>query len=316
MANNFSLFPVMNESLKTKAGIQVMPLKFYYIDDDEEVQLNAEESDSGSFVYSIFKENAAYSHDEYNFCLERKYMIRSHKCLFGKDGIACANAELGIAAIWTSSESRQRGVIKGGSFTKANSTVNTEIKHEFKTAQLRGRVDFSVVIYIKDPGRAFGDERHLANESGYVLGEIDRFSVVLDGTGSEFPIYEISEPSQPLWYISCDWEDPTVDRFSETVSIFINNAHKNYKYIDSGHKKLYDEQLIIEIMASAIGIIIAKLKENKIFWEQTISDDNLRPGSVSQAVNYFINTHEWDVSSPESLSLSIRKYLEKNGGAF
>ena len=315
MAHNFSLFPVLNDNLKTKAGIQVMPLRFYYIADDEEVKLNAEESDSGSCIYSIFTENGLYSHDEYNFCVERQYMIRSHKCLFGKDGIACANAELGIAAIWTSSESRQRGVIKGGSFKKETASVKTEIKHEFKTAQLRGRVDFSVVVYIKDPGRAFGDERHLANESGFVLGEIDRFSVLLDGTGSVFPIYEISEPSQPLWYIRCDWEDPTVDRFSEAVSIYINNAHKNYKYIDSSHKKLFDEQLLNEIMASAIGIIISRLKENKVFWDQTVSGDSLQPGSVCQAVNYFINTLEWAVSSPESISFSIRTYLEKNGGA-
>lgn len=315
MAYNFSLFPTLNENLKTKAGIQLMPLRFYYIADDEEINLNAEESDSGSCVYSIFTENGLYSHDEYNFCFERQYIIRSHKCLFGKEGIACANAELGIAAIWTSSESKQRGVIKGGSFSKNSSSVVTRINHEFRTAQLRGRVDFSIVVYIIDPGRAFSDERHLANESGYVLGEIDRFSVVLDGTGSVFPIYEVSEPLQPLWYIKCDWEDPTVDRFSEAVSIYINKANKNYKYIDSSHKRLYDEQLLTEIMSSAIGVIITKLKESKVFWDQTISGDSLQPGSVSSAVNYFINALEWDVSSPENISLSIRKYLEKNGGA-
>lgn len=315
MAHNFSLFPVLNETLKTKIGIQIMPLKFYYIADDEEINLNTEESDSGSCVYSVFTENGLYSHDDYNFCLERNYIIRSHKCLFGKEGIACANAELGIAAVWTSAESRQRGVIKGSTFTKDTDNVITEIKHEFKTAQLRGRVDFSVIIYVKDPGRAFSDERHLANESGYILGEIDSFSVVLDGTGSDFPIYEVPDPDQPLWYIKCDWEDPTVDRFSEAVSIYINTAHKNYKYIDVSRKKLYDERLLAEIMASALGIIITKLKESKVFWEQTISGDSLQPGSVSAAVYYFITAHEWDVSSPENISLSIRKYLEKNGGA-
>ena len=63
-------------------------------------------------------------------------------------------------------------------------------------------------------------------------------------------------------------------------------------------------------MASALVIIISKLKEQENYWDVTIGDD-LQSGSVSEAVYYFINTLEWDVSTPDAMSLSIRKFFDQ-----
>ena len=38
---------------------------------------------------------------------------------------------------------------------------------------------------------------------------------------------------------------------------------------------------------------------------------DLQRGSVSEAVNYFINTLEWDVTELEVMSLSIRKFFDQ-----
>ena len=105
-------------------------------------------------------------------------------------------------------------------------------------------------------------------------------------------MYEIHEPGQPLWYVKCDWIDPTYDLFSDSVSIF-------------------DEQLLKEIMASALGVIITKLKEQEDYWDVTTSGEDLQSGSVSEAIHYFIDTLEWDVSGPEAMSLSIRKFFDQ-----
>jgi len=64
-------------------------------------------------------------------------------------------------------------------------------------------------------------------------------------------------------------------------------------------------------MASALGVIITKLKEQENYWDVTTIGEDLQSGSVSEAINYFINTLEWDVSGPESLSLSIRKFFDQ-----
>ena len=65
-----------------------------------------------------------------------------------------------------------------------------------------------------------------------------------------------------------------------------------------------------EIMASAIGIIVTKLKEQEVYWDATTTNQNLEQGSVSEAVYYFMNVLGLDFSSPEALSFSIRKLFD------
>lgn len=78
---------------------------------------------------------------------------------------------------------------------------------EFEVAQLRGEVVFSTILYIADAGTPDSDELHLANTKGYVLGKLEDYTIKLDGNGSIFPVFEVSEPGQPLWYVRCDWID-------------------------------------------------------------------------------------------------------------
>ena len=68
---------------------------------------------------------------------------------------------------------------------------------------------------------------------------------------------------------------------------------------------------MIEIMASALTIIITELKQDTNYWEDTVNGNNLQRGSVSEAVYYFITTHRWDVTSTESLSISIHKFFDQ-----
>ena len=48
-------------------------------------------------------------------------------------------------------------------------------------------------------------------------------------------------------------------------------------------------------MASALGVIVTKLKEQEDYWDATTSGEDLQNGSVSEAIHYFIDTLEWDV---------------------
>ena len=133
----------------------------------------------------------------------------------------------------------------------------------------------------------------------------NKITVRLDGIGSEFPIYEINNPTLTLWYIECNWKDPTYDQFIECISIYFNKGHKNYKFLEK------DNQLLNEIMASALFLLITKLKSQEDYWDATMEGYDLLEGSVSAAVNYFIKTLGWKVDSPEALSISIRDFFDK-----
>lgn len=311
MAANISLFPVITDDLLGKTRFQASPYQLYYVRDDQEYVLRTEEVDSSTIVHKVIDDEGIWSPDDYQLCIRRKYSIRTYQCLFGPNGIACNNAKLGIALMWTSPDSKQRGVIPIGEIENFQRDLEFELNYEFSEAQLRGSVEFSTIIYLKEAGTPLWGEEHLANQYGCILGELDnKFVIRLDGNGSVFPMYEIHEPGQPLWYVKCDWIDPTYDLFSDSVSIYINTAHKNYKYLDKT-KRTFDEQLLKEIMASALGVIITKLKEQEDYWDATTSGEDLQNGSVSEAIHYFIDTLEWDVSGPEAMSLSIRKFFDQ-----
>ena len=311
MSNKILLFPSLNDELLSRIRFQIHKYSFFYTDkDDEEYELIDEPVESGSSINAIKDEKGLWTQDDNNLCFRRKYCLRTFQCLFGENGVACSDAILGLGIQWTSSDSRQRGVIRLGKFNSSDKILEGEAEMKFAKAQLRGEVNFSTILYLAHAGNPSENELHLANTEGYVLGELDSYTIKLDGSSSSFPIYEVSEPDQPLWYIKCDWLDPTVDALSDCLSININTAHKNYSYINRDEKN-FDKQLLSEIMASAITLFIEKLRLETGYWDQIMQGENLENGSIGQAVYYFMETLGWDLSSPESTSLSARKYFDQ-----
>lgn len=310
MANNIMLFPSLNEELVSKIRFEKEKFHFYYTDehDEEEYDLVDERVEASSF-YCIKDEHGKWTQDDNNLCFRSTFRLRTFQCLFGENGIACKNAKLGMAIQWTSSDSRQRGVVKIGEFSADEQIMEAEVEQRFEKAQLRGLVTLSIIIYLAKPGNPSEGEVHLANTEGYVLGELESYTLKLDGSGSAFPVFEVSDQGQPLWYIKCDWEDPTSDAFSECVSINLNTAHKNYAYIDRNTKE-FNKQLLFEIVASAITLIIEKVRHESD-WDQIMRGENLEQGSVGQAIYYFKSALEWDLTDSETVSLSARKFFEQ-----
>lgn len=311
MTRDILLFPFLNEELQKKIRFQKSKVTFYYRDENnEEHELKDEPVEAQSSINYIKDEAGVWTQDNYNLGLKRRYCLRTFQCLFGAEGVACKSARLGLAMIWTSADSKQRGVIPIGTFGITDSILDIVVEKDFDVAQLRGEVCFSTVLYIARAGEPESDELHLANTNGYILGEFERYIIKLDGNGSTFPVFEVSEPGQPLWYVKCDWIDPTTDSFSECISINLNTAHKNYRYINK-NEKVFDPQLLSEIMASAISIIVEKVRLQSAYWDQIMGNDSLEQGSVGQALYYFMETLEWDLSTPEAVSLSVRKFFDQ-----
>lgn len=310
MSSAISSYPVLTDQLRSRFRFSILEdYSFGYVRDDDEHELVPEELGAGTINHRLVDTNGDWDPDRDCLFVRRRFEIQNASCLFGPDGIACSNAEIGVAVIWTSADSKQRGAVELGGLKKSDAPSRMSLAYSFRTAQLRGMVEFSTVMYIREAGIPQPSERFLAYKRGMLLGEIDRYQIQLDGSGSVFPIYEVEEPDQPLWYVRCDWDDPTYDLFSETVAINLNKAHRNYRYIDR-NSKTYDHQLLNEIIAAAISVIISKLKSQGSYWDSTVSGTDIQPGSVSQAVNYFISTLGWDVSAPETMAISIRKFMD------
>ena len=107
MAANISLFPVITDDLLSKTRFQASPYQLYYVRDDQEYVLRTEEVDSSTIVHKVIDDEGIWSPDDYQLCIRRKYSIRTYQCLFGPNGIACNNAKLGIALMWTSPDSNK-----------------------------------------------------------------------------------------------------------------------------------------------------------------------------------------------------------------
>ena len=71
--------------------------------------------------------------------------------------------------------------------------------------------------------------------------------------------------------------------------------------------------MFLEVISSALMIIIDSVKSNaSTDWDMIINGEDYESGSIAQAINYFVNKLEWDISSPVRLSNSIRAFFDKN----
>lgn len=318
MATPVYLYPYLTDDIKNDNIFQAKKYTVSYTDKEGfEKELEYEEAEAESGV-SCIKTDGVWSADKNNLCIRRLIALRKYRKLFGPDGLACKNAKLGLSLVWTSPDSKQRGarpiMVFGVAETelwdeKDRTFAEGEIEIEFPAGRLRGDVRIEVVLYIATAGIPEADEIHLANEEGLILGSFDSVTFRLDGTGSLFPVFEVYEKDKPLWYVRCDWTDPITDSFTESISININSAHKNYKYIDR-RQKTFCAQLLVEVMSSALCCIIERLREEK-YLEQMLGEEKMESGSIGQVIAYFANTLGWDFSSPDALSLSIREFFDR-----
>lgn len=306
-----SLYPTLTNELLIKAGYLSTNYNFYYTVNGTQYPLEAKPTDASynNEVLLISDERCEWTPDTHELTFERTLILNHPHFLFGSTGIACEGSELGLALLWMSKSSSQRGVRKIGGFKKNDERIELSLHQTFPPGHLRGKVLLQIIVYLKTPGSVQENEQHLVNEAGVVLGVLDQFTIVLDGSGSIFPIVEVSEPKQPLWWVKCDWTDPQTEPFDEEfVQICLNAAHPHYNLlkVDQGLK---ESALLKDIISSALQIIILKVKESGN-WDEIVTGRDCEPGSIGQAVHYFINTFGWDTNSPEKLAYTIRKDLD------
>lgn len=311
MNNEISFFPLLNSNQLNRIGFEASEYGFLYTYEGDTRLLNSnslEEKRSSSDFIKIIDEHGEWTPDKHELSYRKTITINNHRFLFGENGVSCKDATLGIAIGWTSKTSNQRGIEIVGYFDSNEEYVNYHYEGVFLPGTIKGKITFEVILFLAESGNPGLNESHLANKSGMVLGSLEIVNIFIDGDGSMFPIVEVQEPSQPLWWVNCDWIDPTTDSFTEeNVKICLNRSHAAYRAMFSNN--VMNSPLLLEIVASSISIILLKLKDGE-YWEEILSKSNFEIGSIAQAAIYFIETFDLEMNSPEKLALTIRNGLE------
>lgn len=316
MANSFNLFPIMDDDLFSQIGYEINAVEISYYDDGEIHDLNVDD------IYSMKKRNGIatiedprymWDPETHNLKISKSIKIANPQLLFGENGIATDKSILGLAMMWISNNSDQRGIVPFCTFTKLDNEVTAVFNKDFKKSQLRGSISLQTVIYLvscdEDTSLTY-----MAKESGTVLGSLDSLQFLIDGDGSTFPIVTVSEPGEPLWSVFYNKNaDPLQDKFDEeNVYIKLNDQHPNYDALKV-KENFKDSQIFIEVLSSALMVIVQSAKDSLgEEWDAMLSNGDFAPGSIAQAIHGFVHGLKWDVSSPAELSVSIRKFFDNN----
>lgn len=311
MSNIISLFPTYDKELQL---FSFSEYSFSYLMDGKEISLSQKSDKIGvSTEVVLDDETGNWTPTDNELRVSRDISINNACQLYftksdasnSENAIACHNATIGLGVLWSSSLSYQRGAVIVGEIKRTDEEQKLHLSMVFPKSSLRGELHLSIVLFLMNPGAPSEDEKIYANEPGFKLGEIDSFFIQVDGNGSFFPIREEDKPGEPLWRIECNWTNPEEDLLEDCVAIILNKGHKNYKELDRNDKK-FNIQLLYEVFGNAVGIMIETLRQDDNF----DSLKNAQEGSVASAVNYFTDKLNWDITSPLSTSLSIRRTIE------
>lgn len=312
MAKKITLFPTLAEK-RVKDIFKFSQPLFSYTKGYESIDLELDNSED-----AVSHIKGAWNAEENNLKISWHFEYQNAARLYGVDepkyACACHNAQIGVALCMSSAETKRR---KSWPVAILQNDSDKHIVHidnapQFQKGELRGNVEFSLVLYLRSAGESLENtESHFANAPGTLLGTLMSKTIILDGDGSIIPICEVSRPGEPLWFVEYNIEDPSSDDFCETVTIYLNKAHDDFELINHDAKnKKYCQQMLVEIMANAIAVVIETVRAyegNNDF--SCLSDYD--EGSVAQALKYFKEQLGWDFSNPASVSNSVRKHFGK-----
>ena len=252
--------------------------------------------------------------------INKNVRIAYPQFLYGKDGIACQGAELGICIIWTNKALTQTGIILPVNDVTLPQGRSCKFEFSFAPGTILGDLELSLNLYIKkSAAELLPNEDSLMNEAGVSVGELE--TVVLDFSSiyMEFPIEEFKSEKEPLWWVEfSQWEDPKVsDLFTrDNVCLYLNPYYSccPAPSTSGDESTIKNLDLLIDILAQTYMLMFTRLSEDDL--RATQQDIGLSPNSICSILHQFIEECEEELhfETPEallkSLQINIRKKLE------
>lgn len=316
MSEILNLYPVLDEAGINKAGIVVQPTELSYRDDNDyyPISIEIENGDEKKYSAVLKDDRCVWYPETHNLIITKEGVIAHPDTLFGTNGIASHDSVIGVAIIWSSKKSDVHGTFLCGDFKLSSDPYSFSQNYTFDRSIIRGSLKYQLVLFLKNSGVPYEDELHLANQSGTILGVLEECELFVDGSGSIFPITTVNEPGKPLWWVNFDYTaDPFEDLFeAEHVEICLNRAHAYYSEL-SIEESLKKSPLFIEVISAALYIIVLSVRDlADTEWNEIVSGNDLSPGTIAEAISYFINKLGWNVSDPSALAKSIHEYFDEN----
>lgn len=306
--DNLYFFPTTNNEMIEEAGCYCDDYVFSYYLEGSYVLLNAK----GKTTLRLEDPQEIWRVDQDGLCIERKIVLEYPDILKGKDGVACREAEVGICIIWNNKALKQMGYIMPNYVHKEGNGNVIEFKYEFPPGNIQGDLSLDTVVYIKTPAdHVAPDETHLMNEAGVSVGTLDSVYISFDNPYMEFPVVDIKDPNQPLWWLELkQWEDPRTDPFNDEYVCLYLNSH--YDACPKVGDKIKNIDLLIEIITTCYLMIINKIAEMGCL-KDTQNDVNLEPGSIAKVIQFFYQGQDPPLhfESIDLLQKTIRMNVEK-----
>lgn len=252
--------------------------------------------------------------------INKNVRIAYPQFLYGKDGIACQGAELGICITWTNKALTQTGIILPVNDVTLPQGRSCKFEFSFNPGTILGDLELTLNLYIKkSAAEILPNEDSLMNEAGVSVGELE--TVVLDFSSiyMEFPIEEFKSEKEPLWWVEfSQWEDPKVsDLFTrDNVCLYLNPYYSccPAPSTSGDESTIKNLDLLIDILAQTYMLMFTRLSEDDL--RATQQDIGLSPNSICSILHQFIEECEEELhfETPESLlkslQINIRKKLE------
>lgn len=304
--HNIYFYPKLTEELLENSGCSTSKYVFTYSYQGQDFGL----MQKGSSTVRISDPREIWKIETEGLSFEKTVKIAYPHLMYGKDGVACAGAEIGICIIWTNKSLTQTGCILPESDITTPQGRACRFSHTFEAGEIAGDLELTISAYIKNTAaEVLRGEESLMNEEGVSVGEIE--SVVLDFNSiyMEFPIEEFKSENDPLWWVEfSQWEDPKVsDGFTKDNICLYLNPHYSACPMTDGNIKNVD--LLIDILATTYFMIFQRLSDDDL--RATQQNIGLQPNSICSILHQFIEDCEEvpHFESPEKLLKSLQKEI-------
>lgn len=323
MATIVSSIPTLTEKLREISGFYFEDPVFSYeatIEDGEPQEFKLSTSDK--YFHTLYDNRAVWTPDsQYGLIVAGHLKIDNTGILFGSEGIAPSNSTISIGLRWTSGQSRKRGTKFIQDIQIDNTQKDFEYNFKFPANLLRGVVDFSIVLYLKETYTPLSGEEHLAHIQGTVIGESNQYRIMLDGSEPDLSIQftdREEDKNKSLWFLTMNCQNPLEMPFdSKALTIWINKRHPDFKFIDQQNRKNYCPAMLREVISNALSLFVNSLRSETDSGCDLMAiiegkTDPPLPNSIGQTMIHFTKDLEMDFSNPLLTSISIKTFIDKN----
>ena len=308
---NLRFYPTLTDEMLDRAGLKQEKFIFTYFSGEDEFGLKQK----GSSTVKISDPLELWNIERDGITLKKKISFAYPDQLYGKDGVACHGAEIGVCIIWTNHELTQTGCILPETDITSGTGRVCEFVYSFEPGEIKGDLELLLCMYIKKSSdTVLPDETNLMNEEGVSIGEIETVVLDFNSVFMDFPIEEFSSDREPLWWVEFEqWEDPkTINLFNaDNLRLYLNPYYPACPMTDGTIKNV---DLLIDILATTYFMMFQRLSEDDL--KATRQNIGLAPNSICSILHQFIeecNEVELHFESPErllkSLQINIRKRL-------